>query len=249
MIEVKDLVFGYGKRRTVLNGVNFSAGRGEVVSILGPNGCGKSTLLKVLLGFFAAGRGMVCVDGVDVRAVRRRQMARIFSYVPQSHNGVFSYSALDVVLMGRTNGVGWHRYGKADHEAARRALETLRIAGFADRLYLHLSGGERQLVLIARALAQGAQYIVMDEPASGLDYGNQYVLLEAIQRLSCAGHSILLTTHCPEHARFLGGRALLMKEGRVIADGDADAVIHRASIGALYGMSAELLDRVLPPGD
>jgi iron complex transport system ATP-binding protein len=241
MIVVKDLVFGYAKNRAVLNGVNFTAGKGEIVSILGPNGCGKSTLLKLLLKFFPAGRGMVSVGGADVRDLARAELARIFSYVPQAHNGVFSYSVLDVVLMGRTNGGRWYRYGKNDYAAAREALETLHIAGFSDRLYLHLSGGERQLVLIARALAQRSEYIIMDEPASGLDYGNQYILLDLIKKLAAGGHSILLTTHYPEHARFLGGRALLMKDGRIIADGRTDAVIRRESVRTLYNMSEELL--------
>jgi iron complex transport system ATP-binding protein len=246
MITIKDLVFGYSKKRAVLNGVNFSAGKGEIVSILGPNGCGKSTFLKLLLKFFYAGRGMVSVDGTDVRDITRAELARIFSYVPQSHTGVFSYRVIDVVLMGRTNGGHWYRYGKNDYAAARDALETLHIADFSDRIYLHLSGGERQLVLIARALVQKAEYIIMDEPVSGLDYGNQYILLDLIKKLSRAGHSILMTTHYPEHARFLGGRALLLKEGRVIADGNTDTVIHRASIGKLYNMSQGLLDAVMP---
>ena len=218
MIDVENLSFGYSADKSVLNNISFSAGRGEIINILGPNGCGKSTLIKLILGFLPFKQGSIKIDGDDINKIARADMASRLSYVPQLHSGTFSYAVIDVVLMGRLTQSPWYKYTKEDYEKAYYALERLKIGHYAERQYLHLSGGERQLVLIARSIAQNTAYFIMDEPVSGLDYGNQFMLLQTIKELAGEGLSFLLTTHHPEHAVFLGGRALLIKEGQIVAD-------------------------------
>jgi ABC-type cobalamin/Fe3+-siderophores transport systems, ATPase components len=244
MIAVSGLSFAYTPDAPVLKNIGFEAGPGEIINILGPNGSGKSTLLKAILGFFPVTRGSIHIFGQDVLDIPKHRLARKLAYVPQNHNGVFHYTVHDVVLMGRTAASPWYRVTEEDHAVTRAAMEKTLVAAHARKPYLQLSGGERQLVLIARALAQGADYFIMDEPVSGLDYGNQFHLLETIRKLSEEGLSFILTTHHPEHAVFLGGRAMLMKNGELLEDGPAASVITAARVCDLYGMPLALLKRI-----
>ena len=245
MIRVNDLHFAYTSNEPVLKGLSFEAGPGEIINILGPNGCGKSTLLKALLGFLPVARGSVSIYGSDVLDIPKRLLAKKLAYVPQQHHGVFHYSVEEVVLMGRTSSSPWYTVTDEDREVARDAMERVLISRHAKKSYLQLSGGERQLVLIARALAQGADYCIMDEPVSGLDYGNQLHLLECVRHLAESGLSFILTTHHPEHAVFLGGRALLMRGGKLIDDGMAGKLISASRVCDLYNMPRELLERII----
>jgi len=241
-IEIRHLSFAYTKKdEPVLRDLSLILQPGEVVNILGPNGCGKTTLLRAILGFLPTPAGSIFVDGTDIKNMKRRNLARKLAYVPQIHSGVFNYSALEVVLMGRTADSPWLHYRAVDIERARKALEKVRVDHLAERSYLQLSGGERQLVLIARALAQNSEFLIMDEPVSGLDYGNQFHLLTVIRELARQGLSIVLTTHHPEQAVYLGGRALLMKKGRLSADGPAGEIITSSVICDLYGLPPEIL--------
>jgi iron complex transport system ATP-binding protein len=241
VIEVTNLSFGYSKGAKILKSLSFCADKGEIINILGPNGCGKSTLIKALLGFFNVGKDMIRYDGVDITKISRSRMARLTSYVPQIHTGVFSYSVLEVVLMGRVSFGGSYSYSRQDYEAANSALEKVRMKDFAERSYLHLSGGERQLVIIARALAQQAEYFIMDEPVAGLDYGNQFLLLSAIKQLSKEGITIILSTHHPEHSLFLGGRSLLIKDGNIMEDGASSRIVNIETICRLYNITPSLV--------
>ncbi len=242
MIEVRRLSFAYAKKAPpVLREVSLTIQAGEVINILGPNGCGKTTLLRALLGFLPSPPGSIFVDGADLGTLPRRELARKLAYVPQIHNGIFNYTALEVVLMGRTAHSPWLHFRQVDHDLARASLAKVRVEHLAERSYLQLSGGERQLVLIARALAQKSEFLIMDEPVSGLDYGNQFHLLTVIRDLAAQGLSIVLTTHHPEQAVFLGGRAVLLKEGRLSADGPAGEIITSAMICDLYGLDPEML--------
>lgn len=252
MIAVNNLSFAYQKKHPVLQGISFKAEPGEIINILGPNGCGKSTLLKAILGFLPLKPKEIEINGEDVSKLSPQRLARMLSYVPQMHSAPFNYEVLDVVLMGRAFAGPWYKYTDEDYTIAREALACVRLTDFAQRPYHHLSGGQRQLVLIARALAQGADYFIMDEPVTGLDYGNQFHLLETIRNLSEQGFAgkaqklmFILTTHHPEHAIFLGGRALLLQEGQLIADGAVDDVITSNGICNLYGLKPELLNRII----
>jgi len=236
MIEIQNLTLGYPKSPSVLKDFSLRIGKGEIVSILGPNGCGKTTLLKAILRFLPIPPGCLLLDGQPLEKIKRRDLARRLAYVPQHHHGVFSYSVLDVVLMGRTAGSPRLKFSAEDHDLAKAALERVHFGHLASRSYLELSGGERQLVLIARALAQNCAYLIMDEPVSSLDYGNQFRLLDLIGELSADdnGPAIVLTTHQPEQAVYLDGRAVLLEDGRLIADGPVKSVITPERMRALY---------------
>ena len=245
MIRVDDLHFAYTSGEPVLRGLGFTVRPGEIINILGPNGCGKSTLLRAILGFLPVTRGSIQIFGRDVLSISKRRLSRTLAYVPQQHHGVFHYNVREAVLMGRTSASPWYTVTEEDQAVARDAMERVGITRHAEKSYLQLSGGERQLTLIARALAQGADCCIMDEPVSGLDFGNQLRLLQCIRDLAQEGLSFLLTTHHPEHAVFLGGRALLVKEGKLLADGLSEELITAASVCDLYDMPIQLLERVI----
>lgn len=151
MIEIRSFSFAYRKNRTVLNDCSVTIGVGEIVNILGPNGSGKSTLLKAMLGLLPIGKNAIFIHGRDITRIRQRELAKILNYVPQTHQGVFNYRVLDMVLMARTSRAPWLGFTDTDHAIARDALRRVRLSALAERPYLELSGGQRQLVMIARA--------------------------------------------------------------------------------------------------
>lgn len=241
LIAVQDVTFGYSQQPALRNiSITFQAG--EVVSLLGPNGSGKTTLLKIVLGLFPPQSGEVLLEGRPVRAMAPKLLARRIAYVPQFHRIAFGYRVLDVVLMGRIpHKPFFFRYGVEDEQAAVRALERLGIERLVDRPYTEVSGGERQLVLIARALAQGADIFVMDEPVNGLDYGNQIRLLDRIADLSRSGYTFIKTTHFPDHALWVSDRVVMLKEGCVVADGTAAETINKANLYQLYNTHVDVI--------
>lgn len=240
LIEARGLRFSYASKQ-VLHDVDFTLHTGDVVSLLGPNGSGKSTLLKVLLGLYRA-EGEVCFMGKPIQQYTRTELARFISYVPQIHHIPFSYTVFDVVLMGRLAFSGMlSNYTKADRYQARLALEQVGIVELAEESFSHLSGGQQQLVLIARALAQQARILFMDEPVNGLDYGNQIRLLRLIKEFSRQGYTFLKTTHYPDHAMYCSNRVALLKQGRMIACGMVEKVLTVEKIARLYGVEVEIV--------
>jgi len=234
LIDAAHLHFRYAGT-PVLQDVSLNIHAGEIVSLLGPNGCGKTTLLKILLGILRPQRGKVRLHGKEVAAMSPRELAGCMAYVPQTHRIGFAYRVLDVVLMGRTPHKSlFSDYSRQDVEIALHCLERLSIADLSDRPYNEISGGERQLTLIARALAQGARILIMDEPASGLDYGNQIRLLTRISDLAQDGYTFIKSTHAPDHALWIAKRVVIMKGGTVIADGKPQDVINGDAISRLY---------------
>jgi len=233
-LAAKDLSYSY-RERIVLRGVDLAIEQGEVVSLLGPNGAGKSTLLRLMLGIEAPPKGEVRLNGIKLQHWDRRKLAQQLAYVPQAHVSPFPYLVRDIVMMGRLakNGI----FGVAssnDRAVVGELIGKLRIGHLADRPYTQISGGERQLTLIARALAQGAHILIMDEPTNGLDYGNQIRLIERLQSLAESGYAVLLTTHHPEHASILSTRVALLHDGMIIADGPPDKTITPDTIRQLY---------------
>jgi len=234
LIKVEDISFGY-TRKTVLNDVSLSIMAGEVVTLLGPNGCGKSTLIKIILGLLRPATGTIFFNGENILHIGSKSLAREIAYVPQIHKSSFPYKVMDMVLMGRIpHKTFFFRYSKTDVDIASDALERLAIAHLADRACTEISGGERQLTLIARALAQGAKTFIMDEPASGLDYGNQLRLLDQIIKLSREGYTFIKSTHSPEHALWIADRVIMIKNGAVVAEGACDDVISPENLFYLY---------------
>lgn len=238
-LRARDLHFAF-RQRLVLSGVNLSLATGEVVSLLGANGAGKSTLLRLLLGLLHPASGEVLLDGQTMDSWPRQQIACRLAYVPQVHVTPFPYTVREIILLGRLPAGSLFRApSRADHEAVDEVLEHLGIAPLATRPYTEISGGERQLALIGRALAQGARLLIMDEPATGLDYGHQLRLLDRLSMLAEEGYGVLMTTHHPEHALIASTRVLLMRDGRIEADGRPEEVVTAETIHRLYGVHVD----------
>ena len=215
---------------------------GEVLALLGPNGGGKTTLLKTLLGLLKPKAGEVRVGDKPLDNYSIRERARVVAYVPQVHISTFAFTVETVVLMGRTaHGSLFTRPSGQDRAVAHAALERFGIAALASRPYTMISGGERQLVLLARALAQEPQFIVLDEPTASLDFGNQGKVMREIRALAKSGHGVLFTTHDPNHALRAADRAYLLREGTRIADGPVATVLNREQLEALYRATVERL--------
>ena len=240
-IEVKNLSFSYADR-PVLHDICFSVGRGEFLSILGPNGVGKSTLFRCVLGLLSGYTGQVLVDGADSRSFSVREAARHIAYIPQSSHPIFNYSVFDIVLMGRTSGLSTLRSPKKqDAELCRWALEKVGIPHLSDRCFHRLSGGEQQLVLIARALVQKAPILMLDEPTASLDFGNQLLVLEQCRNLAREGYTVIQTTHNPEQSYRYSDRILTIQHGRVLAEGTPKEVLTEKTIRALYGVEVDVV--------
>ncbi len=240
-ISIKNISFGYTDN-VILKDINFEAERGEITSILGPNGSGKTTLIRLMLGFLNPVEGSIQIDGTDINDIGFKELARKIAYVPQIHKTVFPYTVTDVVLMGRIPYKSFFfKYSKDDLRIAREAMERLMILHLAEKPYTDISGGERQLTIIARALAQGATTFIMDEPAGGLDYGNQIRLLEEIVKLSKEGYSFIKSTHSPEHALWISDRVIMIKDGGIFADGKPQDIISNENLYTLYGAKADIV--------
>lgn len=241
LIDVLHVSYSYGSR-PVVRDVSLSFKQGEIVSLLGPNGSGKTTLLKLLLGILEPQTGTVSFDDRPLQAYPRHELARQLAYVPQVHHEAFAYAVEDVVLMGR---MPYHSFFSAyslkDREIVERAMARLNILHLKDRPYTEISGGERQLALIARSLSQGANVFVMDEPVNGLDYGNQMRLLNDISGLAREGLTFIMTTHFPDHALMMADRVVLFKKGAIVADGPPIHAITRDTLFALYQIDVDIV--------
>ncbi len=234
------LAYGYG-RRTVGSGVSLAVAPGEVVCLLGPNGGGKTTLFKTLLGLLPAQAGSIMLDDAPLANLSRAEVARRVAYVPQAAGGYFPFSVRDVVLMGRAAHLAaFSGPAAADRKLADRAIARVGIAHLADAEFTRISGGERQLVLLARALAQAAPIIVLDEPTANLDFGNQMRVLAEIRRLAADGVGILWATHAPDHALECADRVALVASGGLKDYGATATVINGVSLSDLYGVAIEI---------
>ncbi|WP_046868657.1 ABC transporter ATP-binding protein [Microvirga massiliensis] len=251
ILEARNLAIGYGSR-VIGRGLNLKLTEGLVVALLGPNGGGKTTLLKTLLGILPPLGGEVLVQGQSLSAIPIRERARRIAYVPQVHAGTFAFTVEDVVLMGRSA----HRSvltgpSLKDRDIAHAAMIRLGIAHLASRPYTMISGGERQLALIARALAQEPRIVILDEPTASLDFGNQGKVMREIRALAEAGLAVAFSTHDPNHALRYADQAVLIRDGRCLASGNAREVLTRDRLGRLYGadvaeVRSELAHAFLP---
>ncbi|WP_165395040.1 ABC transporter ATP-binding protein [Thiomicrorhabdus indica] len=215
---------------------------GEVIALLGQNGCGKTTLLRTLLGLHPKAAGEVYFDHISSSKVSTKERAKRVSYVPQVHKMAFGFPVIDMVLMA-TYGerAPWLKANAEHFDMAWEALKWMGIADLAHRPYTELSGGQRQMVLIARAFAQNTPMIFMDEPTNGLDFGNQIKLLEKIHALKASGKTVLFTTHHPEHAIHTACRALTMKNGSILSQGCPKETLDKSMIQNLYQLNEQQL--------
>jgi iron complex transport system ATP-binding protein len=246
-LSVNGAVCGY-KSKTILDGISFEVSSGEILCLLGPNGVGKTTLFKTILGFLKLKGGSITVDGDDIRRWPRKKFARVIGYVPQAHTPSFPFTVENVVTMGRTAHLGtFATPSKEDKEIAQEAMETLEIDFLKDCIYTEISGGERQMVLIARALTQQPSILVMDEPTSSLDYGNQMRVLRQIKRLAENGLGVVMTSHFPDHAFLCATKvALLRRDGFDI--GSPDEIVTEENMRLVYGINVKIASAAMKDG-
>lgn len=236
LLEARHLSYRRQKK-AILDDINLSFRRGELVALLGINGAGKSTLLRLLLGLILPHAGDILLCGRLLKNMSRKNIARHIAYVPQEHKAVFPYTVQEVVSLGRLPYIGFgQNLSCSDEKAVQQALEYLNIVHLQYRPYTELSGGERQSVLLARALAQGAHILILDEPETGLDFGQQLRLSLLLQNLASEGYCIVATTHDPLRARQIFSRAILLQQGRIVDDGIPERVLTRPAIEALYNI-------------
>jgi len=234
--RLEGVALGYGyPDHPVGRDVSIALSAGEIVCLLGPNGGGKSTLFRTLLGLLPAQGGEVRLDGDPLASLSRAAIAKRVSYVPQAHAGYFPFTMRDVVLMGRTAHLSpFAAPGKRDVDIADACLVKLGLASLADQVYTRVSGGERQLALIARALAQEAPILVMDEPTASLDFGNQAMVLGRIRDLAREGYGIVLSTHDPDHALLVATRVAVIAAGGLRAVGAPADVVTAEMLSSIY---------------
>ena len=240
LLEVQELTIGYADRKLIEH-ISFRLKQGEIIAVLGPNGCGKSTLFRTLLNLAPALQGEVHLAGQNINEQDRPTIAQRLSYVPQQQLPSFPLHVLDIVVMGRAARLNLFSAPTAgDYDLARQSLYELGIAGLAEREFGSLSGGERQLVLIARALTQTAPLLIMDEPMANLDFGNQLRVLSEIEKLRRQNYGVLFSTHQPDHALRCADQALLLGMGQVLALGKPATVITEAHLHAMYKLHVSI---------
>ena len=243
MLQVADVTFGYPRGRSlVLDGVSMSVDRGALVGLLGPNGSGKTTLLRLMAGMLAPATGRVLLDGAPLASFTRRALARRMAVVPQETHAAFDFSVLDIVLMGRYPHLApFELEGARDIGIARDALTATGTGHLERRAFSTLSGGEKQRVVIASALAQASDVLLLDEPTASLDLGYQFEIGGLLQRLNRdRGTTMVLSTHDLNLAAALCQRVVLLREGRVLAAGSTADVLTADHIRALYGVEADV---------
>jgi len=235
-IQTRALSFAYDGR-AVLHAVSLSVDRGEVVGILGPNGSGKTTLLKILSAVLA-GQGLVELNGKNIRAYKRRELGRLFAVVQQETRVNFPYTAAEIVLMGRAS---YHSpfalEGQRDLEVGRASMELTDSLSLADRYFHELSGGEKQRVMLARALAQEPQILLLDEPSAFLDLRHQVQLFELLRRLNRErGLTIVAALHDLNLAALFFPRLIMLRDGKIYRDGSPKEVLTEKTIDEVYGI-------------
>ena len=240
LLEIENLYGGYGKE-DIVKGITAHADAGEILCLVGPNGCGKTTLFRLILGALKATSGKVLIDGKDTSQLSQKELAKLVAYIPQYHTPIYEYTVLEIVLMGRVSHFSaFDQPSAADREAAFSALEKINAAHLANEKYTDLSGGQRQLILIARAICQEAKIFVMDEPAANLDYANHQLLMDVIVDLAQKGYLVVMSTHSPEHPASIGSKVLMMKSGKVASFGPPEKVITSQNLENVYGVEMDV---------
>ena len=242
VLEVKNATFSYDGKRDIFEDISFSVGGGEVFCILGPNGTGKSTLLRCLCNLYRLKAGSISIDGREIGLYRPADLAKKIGFIPQIHTPTFPYTVLQVVLMGRTPHLNMIATPSSrDYKIAEEAIRTVNIEYIKDKPYTELSGGQMQLVLMARVLAQEPEILLLDEPTSHLDVGNQIHTIEMIRKLSHKGLSIVMTSHFPDHTFLSSSRVGIMKDKTFIALGRPDDVITEENLYKTYGVPIKIV--------
>jgi iron complex transport system ATP-binding protein len=236
-LEFRDVAFSYHQGQAVFSGINLKTVEKDILVILGPNGCGKTTLLKCAAGILQRQQGDILLDDKDIYSYNRRDIAKKIGYIAQEHRYGFTYSVTEVVVMGRSPYLDiFSSPSERDYEIAGEAMRSVGISHLADKRYTELSGGERQLVLIARVLTQQPSILLLDEPTSQLDLRNQTIVLRLLKMLAKTGLSVVMTSHFPNHAIAFAGHTAIMHNGSFITKGRTEEVINEANLNKAYGI-------------
>ncbi len=242
IVEVNNAACGYNKK-PVLTDINFTVETGETCCILGPNGCGKSTLFKSILGLIPLVDGSITVDGEDIKDWSASQMADTMAYVSQSHVPPFPYTVRDVVMLGRTNKIGYlGRPSTNDQRAVDAAISDMGISHLSDKVYSDISGGELQLCMIARAIAQEPKVLVLDEPTAALDYGNSVRVIDKVISLADRDYAIIMTTHSPDQAFMCKSNVVLLQRDAPMQFGKANDIITEKNLKDAYGVNVKIVE-------
>ncbi|MBR6395389.1 MAG: ABC transporter ATP-binding protein [Lachnospiraceae bacterium] len=247
ILDVNKLNYSYPHGPAVLKDISFNLGSGEVMAILGPNGAGKTTLLKVTMGVLKASSGRCTIDGEDISKLSPKKLWSKISYVPQSKLSTRSLSCLDLVLLGLAGKINSFSSPSAeDRKSAYELMKELKIEKLAEKKCDALSGGELQMVLIARALISKPKLLILDEPESGLDFRNQLIVLDTMAKLKDDGISCIFNTHYPEHALMRADKALLFIDEHTVF-GHTEDVITEENIERSFGVRARIEDDYIVP--
>ena len=241
ILQMKKGSFSYIDGTYIFQDIDFSLEKGEVLCLLGPNGTGKSTLIKCLTKILSLDKGTILYDGVHISDLSTEEIARKVGYVPQSHFSAFPYSVKDLIVMGRAPHLSLFSVpSHKDFDLVYESMETVGISHLADRPCTELSGGEQRLVLLARVLTQQPEILLLDEPTSHLDIGNQVRLLRLINNLAKTGLSIIMSSHFPDHAFISSQKVALMKEGKLVGLGSPDTTINEENLRNVYGIDVKI---------
>lgn len=247
IIDVQNISFLYDEK-PVLQNISIHITRGQVLCIIGPNGSGKTTFLNCILGLNTPQKGQILIDKKNIKSLSENKRAQLMSYVPQEKGHTFPFKVIDMVLMGRSPYISAFSSPKRlDREIAMDALRQVGIEHLYERIFTQLSGGERQLVILARALAQETDIIIMDEPTASLDYRNELIFLEQIVNLiKKKGISIVMATHFPNHAYYfenqeIDTKVMMLNNHQILDIGKPQEVLHIQNINDLYGVEADII--------
>lgn len=247
MIKITNATFAYGKEN-IFEGLDLEINEGEIYCLFGPNGCGKSTLIQCILGILRLTAGSITLRGQNVSTMKPQMIAREAAYIPQVHDKPFSFKVIDVVLMGRAAYTGLFSIpSEEDTKIAESALDKVGILRFRDRPYTQLSGGETQLVLVARALAQQTPVLIMDEPTAHLDFRNELSFLETTVKLvKSTGISVVMATHSPNHAFYFEGhgtdcKIAIMDRKKITARGKPSSVLTEDNMLSTFNIRSRIL--------
>ena len=240
-LEVEKVTFSYKKGTPVFKDISFAIKEGDVFCILGKNGAGKSTLLSCIGNLFNLDEGTVRIDGKPISSMSRMDIAKKIGFIPQFHTPVFPYSVFDFVLMGRTPHIGaFSSPKKKDIDITKKAIDAVGVSHLREKPYNEISGGERQLVMFAKVLAQEPDIILLDEPTSHLDFGNQFKILSLIENLAKSGFCVIMTSHFPDHAFLVSTKVGVMKDQSFIDIGSANDVITEENMRQTYDMDVKI---------
>nr|WP_319373481.1 ABC transporter ATP-binding protein [uncultured Methanobacterium sp.] len=243
IMEMENASFSYSGKEKIFQDINLSINKGEVLCILGPNGTGKTTLIKCLNCLLKLNTGNIFLSGEDIYSFNKTDLARQIGYIPQGHNPVFPFTVLDVVVMGRAPHLSsMSSPSQNDYLIAQESLKKLNMDHMMHNPYTELSGGEKQLVFFARVLAQKPDILLLDEPTSHLDFGNQMRTLKIINKMANGGFTVVMTSHFPDHAFISADKVAIMKDCHIIDYGTPEEVITEENLERAYNIGVKIMD-------